>query len=76
MTTTTKLVGAPIALDELAPIPNKGLNGGDIHRIQITFDCGTYNDILVFEFQTESDKKYAAMMWQQFIEKAKDYATV
>ena len=75
MNTTTKLVGAPIALDEIAVIPKRGLNGGNLYRIQITFDCGTYNDILVFEFATEADKNYSAMMWQQFIEKAKDYAS-
>jgi hypothetical protein len=72
MTTTTKLVGAPIAIDHL---PTKTKHETSTYRFQITFDCGTYNDILVFEFPTESDKNFSAMMWQQFIEKAKDLAS-
>jgi hypothetical protein len=52
MNTTTKLVGAPIAVDYLPP---KTKHETNTYRFQVTFDCGTYNDILVFEFNNESD---------------------
>ncbi len=71
MNTTTKLVGAPIALDHL---PTKTKHETNTYRFQVTFDCGSYNDILVFEFANESDKNYSAMMWQYFVDKARDFA--
>ena len=71
MNTTTKLVGAPIALDHL---PTKTKHETNTYRFQVTFDCGTYNDQMVFEFDNETDKNYSAMMWQHFVDKAKDFA--
>ena len=46
MNTTTKLVGAPIAVDYLPP---KGKTAIKRHPIQVTIDCGNYNDIIVMQ---------------------------
>ena len=67
MTTTTKLIGAPIAVDYLPTKPKS------IHPIQVTIDCGNYNDIIVFEYRNEADQAHGFMMWQELIVTAECY---
>ena len=70
MTTTTKLHGAPVAVDYLAP---KGNTEHKRHRIQVTFDCGNYKDIIVFEYRNEADQAHGFMLWQELIVAAEKY---
>ena len=67
MNNTTKLVGAPIAVDYLQTKP-KG-----IHPIQVTIDCGNYNDIIVIEYRSEAEAAHGFMMWQELIVAAENY---
>jgi hypothetical protein len=67
MTTTTKLIGAPIAVDYLPPKP-KG-----IHPIQVTIDCGNYNHIIIIEYRSEAGAAHGFMMWQELIVAAENY---
>lgn len=67
MNTTAKLRGAPIAVDYL-PLKPKG-----IHPIQVTIDCGNYNDIIVIEYQSEADAAHGLMMWEELIFVAETY---
>ena len=70
MTTSTKLLGAPIRVDYLSP---KGGATHKRHPIQVTFDCGNYNDIIVFEYRNEADQAHGFMMWQELIVTAECY---
>ena len=67
MTTTTNLHGAPIAVDYL---PSKPKN---IHPIQVTINCGNYNDIIVIEYRSEAEAAHGFMMWQELIVAAETY---
>ena len=69
MTTTTKLVGAPIAVNYL---PSKGTLIKR-HPIQVVIDCGNYKDIIVIEYQSEADAAHGFMMWQELIVAAENY---
>lgn len=67
MNTTTKLVGAPIAVDYLPTKPKS------IHPIQVTIDCGNYNDIIIIEYRSEAEAAHGFMMWQELIVAAENY---
>ena len=67
MTTTIKLIGAPIAVDYLPTKPKS------IHPIQVTIDCGNYNDIIVIEYRSEAEAAHGFMMWQELIVAAENY---
>jgi hypothetical protein len=70
MITTTKLLGAPICVDHLPP---KGNNAKQRYPIQVTFNCGSYNDIIIFEYRNIVDQAHGFMMWQELIVTAKCY---
>jgi len=68
MTTTTQLVGKPIAVDYI--VDNFV---GKEHRVEVQFCCGTYTDFIRFEFRSEADAAHAFMMWQELIVAAGNY---
>lgn len=70
MNTTTKLIGAPIAVDYLPPKGNTAIKR---HPIQVTIDCGNYNDIIVIEYRSEAEAAHGFMMWQELIVAAENY---
>jgi len=67
MTTTTQLVGKPIAVDYLPTRPKS------IHPIQIVIDCGNYKQTVVIDFRSEADAAHALMMWEELIFTAEKY---
>lgn len=67
MNTTTKLVGAPIAVDYL-PTKPKG-----IHPIQVVIDCGNYKQTVVIDFRSEADAAHGLMMWEELIFASENY---
>ena len=68
--TTTKLIGAPIAVDYLPP---KGKTAIKRHPIQVTINCGNYNDIIVIEYRSEADAAHGLMMWEELIFASEKY---
>lgn len=67
---TKKLHGSPIMVDLLSTKPKQG---NKTYKLQVTFDCGTYNDIIVLEYQSEADVMKAYEMWQELITVARSY---
>jgi hypothetical protein len=52
------------------PKANTAIN---TYPIQVTFDCGNYNDIIVIEYQSEAQAAHGFMMWQELIVAAENY---
>jgi len=71
MKTKTRLHGAPIDVCRLET--KRSNNKPPVYMIQVTFNCGTYNDIIKFEYATLQDVQTAHLMWDNLIDMARQF---